>query len=118
MLIPASRSAAVFGAILLLVLYACFLAYQIAQGRAGIDCGCAGPGGDIKVSGHLVLRNVFLALAALACLNTPHSIMSNVDIMSWGLIIGFTISLILLYASSEQLISNAQKLNVLKQTFQ
>ena len=112
--LPASRSFAVYGAILMLVLYGSFLAFQMAQGRSGIDCGCSGPGGAVKVSGHLLVRNALLAFGTLVCLNASLSATDSAGLAYWSIMVCFAALLILLYASAEQLISNAQKLSALK----
>jgi hypothetical protein len=64
---PAARAAAALGAAALLVLYGAAIALNLARGRRDIDCGCGGPLGRRSLSEGLVLRNLALAGAALAC---------------------------------------------------
>ena len=64
--IPATRSLALIGSALLLVLYAMAIAVNLLRGRRFIDCGCMGPVRHQSLSGWLVVRNLLLAVAALA----------------------------------------------------
>jgi hypothetical protein len=58
---------AAYGAAALLALYAAAIGVNLARGRRDIDCGCGGPLGRQALSETLVLRNLVLAGAALAC---------------------------------------------------
>jgi Methylamine utilisation protein MauE len=48
-----------------LVAYAGAMTLALARGRAGIDCGCGGPGGGAPLQRGLVARNLLLAALAL-----------------------------------------------------
>jgi Methylamine utilisation protein MauE len=65
--LPSLRAAAAIGAASLLTLYAFAVALNLLRGRRDIDCGCGGPFGRQRLSEGLVLRNLGLAAAALAC---------------------------------------------------
>lgn len=62
-----ARTPAAFGAAALLALYAGAIGVNLARGRRDIDCGCGGPFGRQTLSPALVLRNLGMAGAALAC---------------------------------------------------
>lgn len=67
LLLPASRTwAAPVGAVLL-VLYGCAIAFNLARGRADIDCGCRA-GNYTPLTWRLVWRNLFLAGLSLSLL--------------------------------------------------
>ena len=61
------RAASALGAAGLMTLYGVAIAANLARGRRDIDCGCGGPLGRQALSEALVLRNLGLAGAALAC---------------------------------------------------
>ena len=65
-LVPSVQSQSTALAIVLLVIYAASMSFNLARGRRYIDCGCSGPAARQPLSGWLVLRNVALAAAALA----------------------------------------------------
>ena len=65
--LPPVREAAALGAAALVTLYGVAIAVNLARGRRDIDCGCGGPLGRQTLSEALVLRNLLLAGAALAC---------------------------------------------------
>lgn len=66
LLTPAGRIFALAGSALVLVLYAGAIAANLARGRRFIDCGCSGFAGQQPLGVWLVVRNLLLALAALA----------------------------------------------------
>ena len=63
LVLPPTRPVAAATAVLLLLAYAVAMAWNLAQGRTTIDCGCGGGGQGI--SNLHVLRNLLLALFAL-----------------------------------------------------
>jgi hypothetical protein len=71
LLLPAAAARAALGTAALLALYAAAIGVNLARGRRGIDCGCAGPGARRPLGGGLVARNGVLALAALAAALPP-----------------------------------------------
>lgn len=107
--IPATRGYAAIAGIALLAGYVTVFSIQLLQGKAGIDCGCAGPAGDIKLSGHLLVRNLLLMALAISCL-TPAL---GAGLGYWSLVSLSALLLVLLYLCTEQLIGNAQKLTTL-----
>jgi hypothetical protein len=109
MVIPASRGYAAIAAIALLAGYATAFSVQLLQGKAGIDCGCAGPAGDIKLSGHLLVRNLLLMALAIGCLLPAQGL----GLGYWSLVSLSALLLVLLYLCTEQLLGNAQKLTAL-----
>ena len=104
--IPATRAEAAIVAAGLLFVYMMNMAFQLYQGRRDLDCGCSGPGGELKMSGHLLVRNFVFVLIALLCLSPSNNSAVGLWVLGTLLaIIGIFINL-----SSEQLIGNAQKL--------
>ncbi|CAB5692019.1 Methylamine utilisation protein MauE [Delftia tsuruhatensis] len=69
--VPAARGAAAWGAAALLLVFAAALAINLRRGRREIDCGCFRSDLRQPVSAALVLRNLLLALAALALAAWP-----------------------------------------------
>jgi hypothetical protein len=63
----AAPAPAALGVAALLALYAGAIGVNLARGRRDIDCGCGGPLGRQTLSPALVLRNLAVAGAALAC---------------------------------------------------
>jgi hypothetical protein len=61
---PLRPTGATIGAVLLLI-YACAIAVNLARGRASIDCGCLGAGRRAPISRWLVGRNLALAATVL-----------------------------------------------------
>lgn len=107
--VPASRGWAAIAGIGLLTVYAVVFIVQLLQGKAGIDCGCSGPASNIKLSGHLLIRNLLLIVLAFGCL-TPAL---GLGLGYWSLVIMSSVLLVLLYLCTEELIGNAQKLTAL-----
>ena len=66
LLFPAGRNPALAGSALVLALYAGAIAVNLLRGRRFIDCGCAGFAGLQPLGAWLVVRNLALALMALA----------------------------------------------------
>lgn len=109
-LYPPTRTLAALVAITLLFAYLTHMAYQLYQGRRDLDCGCAGPGAKVKISGQLLVRNILLILITFFCLTPSTNAASGLWLLGALLaIIG-----IFVYLSSEQLIGNAQKLKALR----
>lgn len=66
LLMPTGRDFALSGSALVLVLYAGAIAVNLVRGRRFIDCGCSGLAEQQPLGVWLVVRNLLLALAALA----------------------------------------------------
>jgi len=64
--LPRVGSAAAMAAAALLLLYGTAIAINLARGRRDLDCGCAGPAGELPISSALVARNLVLAALAAA----------------------------------------------------
>ncbi len=104
--LPNTRVIGVVAAVTALLIYLILMARQLWLGKKDMDCGCAGPLSDSKISDRLLFRNGVLIALALCCLApSPHFGIYNVE-----LIFPFSLLLIMLYLSVEQLISNGQKL--------
>ncbi len=103
---PATRAEAAVIAAGLLCVYMINMAYQLYQGRRDLDCGCSGPGGELKMSGHLLIRNFIFVVFALFCLAPSKS--PEMSMWVLGILLAFVG--IMINLSSEQLIGNAQKL--------
>lgn len=112
LLIPMVSAIGLGLAAVLLSFYTLILLMQLMEGKAGIDCGCAGPGADTKVSPMLVARN--LALLALS-ISAVYAV-SSVGIVFQALAIPLAIMIGLIYLSSDQLIANHQKIQLLNNT--
>ena len=112
LLVPASRTIALLMAIALLSMYATAMLVQLILGRRQLNCGCAGPASNTRISGVLVVRNIVLVLLAVAALSTGTSVsVSGLTVLVTGCA---TVFIILLYLCAEQLIGNHQQLAVLK----
>lgn len=108
-IVPASRSIAASVAMMLLVSYTVLIGYQLYMGRNDLNCGCSGYSHNMKISGHLLVRNTVLLLVVSLCL-LPAS--GHTGIFLTALLLAGV--LVLLYQSCELLIHNAQKLNLLR----
>lgn len=93
-------------AALLLAVYLASFAKQLVQGQTDINCGCAGPGMDVKISPMLLLRNVILIGLCLTSVSVGASSLST----TWLLAIPLAATMGLIYLSCEQLIINQQKI--------
>jgi hypothetical protein len=105
-----SASAAWAGAALLAT-YAAAIAINLLRGRAGIDCGCGGPGGSRPLGLSLVVRN--LVLAALLLLST-----APVVARGWTALDSFhlavaTLAAALLYTAIDVALANASRQRLL-----
>ncbi|RLA04101.1 MAG: hypothetical protein DRQ47_03950 [Gammaproteobacteria bacterium] len=109
-LFPPTRPMIALIAAGLLFVYLLNMAFQLYQGRRDLDCGCSGPGAELKISGHLLLRNFLMMMIALFCLVPTQNNGSGYWVLGALLaMVGILVTL-----SSEQLISNAQKLQALR----
>ncbi len=103
---PQTRQVAALVAAAVLMSYALMMAWQLAQGRRDLRCGCAGPASDVLVSPALVLRNLLIAgFALLLVLPAGSFAPSAAGILLALCMAGFFIGL---YLAAEQLISNSQ----------
>lgn len=109
--IPGVAATAACAAAGLLALYAGAIGINLIRGRRDIDCGCAGPMRRQPISAALVLRNIVLASAALACAWPASS-------RGFTWIDGITVfasvaTLVLLYAAVDGLLVTAPQLRTL-----
>jgi hypothetical protein len=104
LVLPAWRTVGLFGAAVLLALYAGAIAVNLARGRRDLDCGCAGPAVRRPISGWLVTRNAALAVVALVGLVpvAPRSLVW-VDALT---ILGSTAALAALYAAVDRMLGH------------
>lgn len=106
LLLPQSRAAGLAAAAGLLLAYGGLMASQVLRGESDMQCGCAGPDSQLGVSWALVIRNGVCAGLALLAMTSGGAANAG-----WiGLVISLFIALfaLLVYETSEQLISNAQ----------
>lgn len=94
--------------VLLLAVYALGMGRLLAQGRADLKCGCAGPASDLRISPTLVARNALLAGLALAGALPVTGAITTVGQGVNAVLIG--LFLIAIYLCAEQLLRNAQHL--------
>jgi len=108
LLLPISRYAGLAGSALMLLAYSGLMALQLLRGRKDIQCGCAGPASTATITPSLVVRNLVCCLLALAAM-APAVVVSPglIGAGMSGFIAAFSI---LIYLSSEQMISNAQQM--------
>lgn len=96
---------AALAAAVLLMGYGGAMALNLARGRRDIDCGCGGPGGRQTISATLVVRNAFLAVAALvAALPASARALTWIDAMT---IAAAIVALALLYVAADGLLAIA-----------
>ncbi len=106
LLLPESRAAGLAAAAGLLLAYGGLMARQVLRGESNMQCGCAGPDSPLGVSWALVIRNGVCAGLALLAMTSGGAANAG-----WiGLVISLLVALfaLLVYETSEQLISNAQ----------
>ena len=106
LLLPQWRAAGLAAAAALLLVYAGLMASQVLRGETDMQCGCAGPDSQLGISWGLVIRNGVCAGLALLALTAD-----DAAAVGWaGLCLSLFIALfaVLVYETSEQLISNAQ----------
>lgn len=65
LLLPWSRRAAGYATAMLLLVYACAIAVNLARGRRDLDCGCGLARGRRPIAGWMVVRNAVIAGVAL-----------------------------------------------------
>lgn len=106
LLLPESRAAGLAAAAGLLLAYGGLMASQVLRGESNMQCGCAGPDSQLGVSWALVIRNGVCAGLALLAMTSG----GTADAGWIGLVISLFVALfaLLVYETSEQLISNAQ----------
>lgn len=99
-------------AVLLLAVYGGAIALNLARGRRDIDCGCFGPaagaGNRHTLSGWLLLRNLVLAVLALALLLPAGA--RELGVPDVAGIAAAAVTGFLLYAAADQLMANAPHL--------
>ncbi|MDV5170191.1 MauE/DoxX family redox-associated membrane protein [Photobacterium rosenbergii] len=108
--VPATRLVGMACILGLLVAYLALMAYQLYQGKVDMDCGCAGPGANIKIGAESLARNVILGgIAGLCMLPAVGDLLSTIS-LSLALAIFMTLT----YSSAEKAVSNFQKIKLLK----
>ena len=100
------REFGLIAAAIMLLLYAVLMASEILRGRAGAQCGCAGPDSQLGISWALVVRNSVCAV--LSVLALAGSSLVEVSLLNVGLAGFLAMFIVLVYLTSEQIISNAQ----------
>ena len=113
LLLPATRPLAVIVGAVLLGLYLLVMWRQLAQGKADMDCGCAGPAAAMKLSLALLWRNAFYMAALVICgLLTPGIVTGGGAVWLLSMLLG--VMLVLVAKSADQLLGNGQKLKRLQ----
>jgi len=111
-LLPFYSSTGLIATTGLLTLYLLMFVKQLLQGRADIDCGCAGPGADVKISPALLLRNIILIGLCVFAINAATATFLSI----WFLALPLAMMFGLIYVSCEQLMVNQQKIKLLWNT--
>ncbi len=97
------------GAILLSI-YALAMTLNLVKGRYMIDCGCSGPlssrSHNTRISWWLVTRNLLLAALAITATSATPRPLENFE---YFLVIATTLCSLLILASLEQALNNAQR---------
>ncbi len=107
-LLPGGARGAALLAAGLLLLYTSAVAVSLLRGRRDIDCGCSGPAAARAIGSDLVLRNVALLAAAIACGYAPAArTLVLLDAVTIG---AGAATLALLYAATESALANAHSL--------
>lgn len=110
--LPGVGRVAALGGAALLALYGGAMAAALRQGRAGIDCGCAGPAHRQPLRPALIGRNAVLAAAALlAALPAGARPLGALDALAG---VAATVTLVALYAAGERLLVTAPALTALR----
>jgi hypothetical protein len=89
----------------LLALFTGAVAINVARGRVAIDCGCGGANGQ-KISRALVVRNLIMMLGVTLVWAAPN--WGFVDAATAIGIVGFSVTLTVLYFAANQLMTNVQ----------
>ena len=108
-LIPATAKIGLLFASSLFAIYLLAFAKQLLQGKADMNCGCGGPGADLKISPMLLLRNATLIGLCLFAVDSQTVTFG----IAWIVVIPLAIMLGLVYLSCDQLIANQQKIQLL-----
>jgi len=104
-------------AMVLLSLYGLVFTKQLLEGKADVDCGCAGPDVDVKISPMLVLRNIVLVGLCIFAITVGSDSFSLSSLAAnWFLTLPIASMLSLIYLSFEQLVLNQQKIEMLRNT--
>ena len=111
-LLPTTTKLGLISAACLFAVYLVAFAKQILQGKADMNCGCAGPGAEVKISPMLLVRNGMLVVL---CLIAAQSAMVPLG-AEWFLALPTAAIFALIYLSSDQLIANQQKIKLLGNT--
>jgi len=110
LVVPALRQWGAIAATAILTAYFILVATQLLLGKDDMDCGCAGPEGETKISGHLLIRNLVLVAMAMLCLRT----LELGGAVPWAFSALTALVWVLIYLSCGQLIATAQKIKLLK----
>jgi len=109
-LLPISRYFAAFAVGSLLTFYLIIMAVQLYKGKVDMDCGCAGPGAEMKISPVLLWRNGLLILVTFFCLAPSVGQIQPV----WFISSMSALFAIMLYSSIEKLIANKQIIHAMR----
>ena len=110
-IIPQTRNLGLTLCTAMLSGYFTLFAIQLYQGKRNLDCGCAGPGINVKLSPGLLLRNAILIVLIAMAIPVEQSVSTT----AWLVATPFAFMLILIYLSFEHLLANVPKLSMLRQ---
>lgn len=110
-IVPYTRSISAVFAMAILFTYLLVMAKQYFEGKRDLDCGCSGPGSELKIGPAVLIRNSLLLIVAASCFNNSHGLFSEY----WAFSILLSLSGILVYLCSEQIMKNLQHLKLMRQ---
>jgi Methylamine utilisation protein MauE len=105
LLLPITGRAGAALGLCLMAMFTAAITVNLARGRASIDCGCGGAGGQ-KLSKGLVLRNLVIMAGLALAWDAPFE--GAVDGATSIGVIGASVALIALYFTANQLMTNFQ----------
>lgn len=108
--VPVTRSLGAILCTIVLTAYLALLLTQFLQGKRDMDCGCAGPAGDVKIGVPVLARNALLLLLCIPVLLAAAPV-DSAALWLLSLLLGGLV--VMLYLSADELIGNAQKLQTL-----
>jgi len=111
LLLPAFRIFAAWGAVGLLLVYSLLIAVSLLRGL-DMDCGCSGPLARQHLSPWLLVRNAVLFMVAWGATQPVSD--RGIGVGDYLVILCASITLMCIYLACEQLLSNRDKLALLR----
>ncbi len=97
---------------LLLAVYGAAMAWNLAQGRDTIDCGCGSPDAAQVIRPALVVRNLLLAALAVTLAAAPLATRTT-SWVDWITVFGGALALLGIYVTANQILANLPPQRVL-----